>query len=123
MNVEENLVFQLSIGGFPGGWQDFSIIKIKSGYKGKFSKLPDCCECEFPVSDEDVRALEDCLTRIGAASWLESYCNFNVLDGIEWNVFCAGKKHSGSNAYPEGFKELLTFLADRFGYESLKVIG
>lgn len=107
----------LEIGGYFQGWSKISIAKNGRAFRGEIAPPWGGAVRQLAVSEDDVRALEECLTSIGIRSWRESYADTCILDGTAWKLNYAGRTHSGQNAYPEGFKDLQAFLAGRFDFD------
>ena len=117
MQPNEKPIFMLEIGGFFQGWSKLSITGDGSVFRGEIAPPWDGAVRQFAVSEDDVRALRECLTSIGIRSWRKSYADTSILDGTAWKLNYAGRTHSGQNAYPEGFSDLQAFLAGRFDFD------
>ncbi|MDO8869518.1 MAG: hypothetical protein Q7V10_02085 [Methanobacteriaceae archaeon] len=54
-------------------------------------------------------------------SWEKSYINFNIIDGCAWSIDLTHNnkkiKSSGSNAWPENFKEFIRALEDLTSFD------
>ena len=114
----EKPIFVLEIGGFFQGRSKLSISESGDALQGEIAPPWDRPARHFAVGEDDLLALRDCLARIGIGSWREDYSDPSILDGTSWKLEYAGRAYSGQNAYPEGFRDLQAFLADRFGFGS-----
>lgn len=115
MKPSEKPIFVLEIGGFFQGRSELSIIDSGDALQGEIAPPWGRPARHFAVGEDDLLALRDCLARIGIDSWRERY-ERPVLDGTSWELEYDGRAYSGWNAYPEGFRDLQAFLADRFGF-------
>lgn len=65
MQPNEKPIFMLEIGGFFQGWSKLSITGDGSVFRGEIAPPWDGAVRQFAVSEDDVRALRECLTSIG----------------------------------------------------------
>lgn len=112
-------LFSFTCGGFFDGYSHI-IIKAFSDsiVADRFTGLGNPERVSFPVTEEQITKLDDLLSHIGAKDWSSYWAP--VLDGTQWSMSFRDEtglhESDGSNAFPEGFDELVDFLAEEFGY-------
>lgn len=106
-----------------GHWE-FEISGSRGSYIATYSNAlyRESATRRFEVSDAQMEKLNRQLKLSGVDGWYCHYCS-PILDGIQWEVYAQERRHWGSNAFPEGFDALVSFLAEEFGCRELVVEG
>lgn len=115
-------LFALQAGAWRPRWSSLQIRGFLDGVDVvRLDATGDCENVIFPIDDGQLQRLDALLSRTNASDW-DSFINADVLDGVSWSLSFkdeAGQhESSGSNAFPDGFDELVAFLVGEFGFDA-----
>lgn len=112
--------FKFNVGGYLAGYDEIQLVatededqKYVLNIKSLYEDMPDMPK---KVSKLLVELFDQKLGEIGVRNWDHNYINEAVLDGIQWDLEIDDMKWSGSNAFPEGFDDMVSLLTDLFGF-------
>lgn len=109
----KKIIFE--VGGFFQGYTGYTLTFTSKGAKSiKEHSLQDGASLPQILTTEEAAQLRVRFSKIHTEYWNAEYNNADILDGEQWNLtvhYSDGfkSKHSGSNAYPENWRELLDF--------------
>lgn len=112
--------FKFNVGGYLAGYDEIQLVatededqKYVLNIKSLYEDMPDMPK---KVSKLIVELFDQKLDEIGVRNWGHDYIDEAVLDGIQWDLEIDDMKWSGSNAFPEGFDDMVSLLTDLFGF-------
>ena len=112
--------FKFNVGGYLAGYDEIQLVatededqKYVLNIKSLYEDMPNMPK---KVSKLLVELFDQKLDEIGVRNWDHNYINEAVLDGIQWALEIDDMKWSGSNAFPEGFDDMVSLLTDLFGF-------
>ncbi len=112
--------FKFNVGGYLAGYDEIQLVatededqKYVLNIKSLYEDMPNMPK---KVSKLLVELFDQKLDEIGVRNWDHNYINEAVLDGIQWDLEIDDMKWSGSNAFPEGFDDMVSLLTDLFGF-------
>lgn len=112
--------FKFNVGGYLAGYDEIQLVatededqKYVLNIKSLYEDMPNMPK---KVSKLLVELFDQKLGEIGVRNWDHNYINEAVLDGIQWDLEIDDMKWSGSNAFPEGFDDMVSLLTDLFGF-------
>lgn len=112
--------FKFRIGGFFDGYDEIQIVEAEDEERKYTLNIDSQFEIMFDmpkkVSKLIVELFDQKLDEIGVRNWDHNYIDEAVLDGIQWDLEIDDMKWSGSNAFPQGFDDMVSLLTDLFGF-------
>lgn len=128
IEIKNENVFMAYQGGYWGPSFYYFVNKKNNSYEFRFGYSPDGRRIENNASEINLNTFEkdgeyyqkfinEILVEI--KNWNESYSDNNIMDGTQWNIQLIeyNKKYSGSNDFPQNYKNVVKILIKYFNVE------